>query len=89
MNQHKTRTKTSSKETSQRHSARGQPESGDIAAKLLALRFVGFTMLLLVSSGIAAFFLVPERSGAFWNIINPLLSIAIGGIVAVWAGHRR
>lgn len=58
-------------------------------AKVLGVKFLGCTVLLLALSGIAAFFVNPSGAKDVWVFIGPILTAAISGMIGFWAGSRR
>jgi hypothetical protein len=61
----------------------------DARAKILAIRFVGFTVMLLAVAGAMSFFVAPDRSKDVWVSVGPILTGAISGLLGFWAGAAK
>jgi hypothetical protein len=61
----------------------------DARAKILTIRFVGFTAMLLAAAGAVSFFVAPDRSKDVWVIVGPILTGAISGMLGFWAGAAK
>jgi len=57
--------------------------------RVLGVKFVGCTMVVIALSGIAAFFFNPSGARDVWMSIGPILTAAMSGMFGFWTGSRR
>lgn len=62
---------------------------GEVRVRVLCVKFVGLTTLLLTVGGLAMFYFAPDQAKTVWPSIQPILTLALSGLLAFWAATRR
>jgi hypothetical protein len=81
---------TKIKEIPQKPQTVGQIRAaGEVKTRLGILWFVGVVCVILLIIGGSAFILNPEHAKDVWVIIGPIISSAVTGTVAYFAGEKN
>lgn len=62
---------------------------GEVRVRVLCVKFVGSIAVLLTAGGLTMFFIAPEQAKAVWPSIQPILIVAVSGMLGFWAGVRK